>query len=170
MRYLFDASSMFEVIKSCEEEESLRLLSENCILDLTKYEVGNAFWKEHVLHKTIGADEFKELLNLLRTIILRTKVLSVDAHKLPDVAQVAENERITFYDASYVTTAKLQNLTLVTEDAHLAKAASKYARTALAKDVPRETLGKPEQASGDRTDSPTNEGSTHDWSATRERS
>jgi len=135
MKFLFDASSMVQVIKSCEEEKTLRLLNENCILDLTKYEVGNALWKEHVLHRTIGADEFRESLGLLRTIILRTKVLSVDASALPDVAEVAEKERITFYDASYVMIAKVQNLTLVTEDVHLAKVASRHAKTVSGKDV-----------------------------------
>jgi predicted nucleic acid-binding protein len=135
MKFLFDASSMIQVIKSCEEEKALRLLNENCILDLTKYEVGNALWKEHVLRRAIEADEFRELLDLLRTIILRTKVLSVDAQDLPDVAEVAEKERITFYDASYVVIAKVQNLTLATEDANLAKAASKHTKTVPAKDV-----------------------------------
>ena len=135
MKFLFDASSMFQVIKSCMEEDALRLLSENCILDLTKYEVGNALWKERTLHQTLGGDEFKELLDLLRTIILRTKILSVGAHQFPDVAEVAEKERITFYDASYVITAKVQNLTLVTEDVHLAKTASKRTKTASAKDI-----------------------------------
>jgi predicted nucleic acid-binding protein len=136
MKFLFDASSMVQVIKSCEEEKTLRLLSENCILDLTKYEVGNALWKEHVLRQAIEADEFRESLDLLRTIILRTKVLSVDAQDLPDVAEVAEKERITFYDASYVIIAKVQNLTLVTEDANLAKAASKHTKTVPAKGLP----------------------------------
>jgi len=136
MKFLFDAGSMVQVIKSCEEEKTLRLFSENCILDLTKYEVGNALWKEHILHRTIGGDEFRELLDLLRIIILRTKVLSVDAHELPDVAEVAEKERITFYDASYVVIAKVQDLTLVTEDTHLAKAASKHTKTVSGKDVP----------------------------------
>lgn len=135
MKFLFDASSMVQVIKSCEEEKTLRLLSENCILDLTKYEVGNALWKEHILHRTIGADEFRESLGLLRTIILRTKVLSVDASALPDVAEVAEKERITFYDASYIMIAKVQNLTLVTEDVRLAKVASRHAKTVSGKDV-----------------------------------
>ena len=54
MKFLFDASSMVHVIKNCEEEKALRLLNDSCVLDLTKYEVGNALWKEHVLHKAIG--------------------------------------------------------------------------------------------------------------------
>ena len=135
MKFLFDASSMVQVIKSYEEEKTLRLFSENCILDLTKYEVGNALWKEHMLRRAIEADELKELLGLLRTIILRTKVTSIDAQDLPDVAEVAEKERITFYDASYVIAAKVQNLTLVTEDANLAKAASKHTKAVHARDI-----------------------------------
>ena len=135
MKFLFDASSVIQVIKSYEEEKSLRLFSENCILDLTKYEVGNALWKEHTLHRTIGADEFRELFDLLRTVMLQTEVLSVGAHELLDVAEVAEKERITFYDASYVVVAKVHDLTLVTEDRHLAKAASKHTKTASGKDV-----------------------------------
>lgn len=135
MNFLFDASSMVQVIKSYEEEKTLRLFSENCILDLTKYEVGNALWKEHMLRRVIEADELKELLDLVRTIILRTKVISIDAQDLPDVAEVATNERITFYDASYVIAAKVQNLTLVTEDANLAKAASKHTKAVHARDI-----------------------------------
>lgn len=136
MKFLFDASSVIQVIKSYEEEKTVRLFSENCILDLTRYEVGNALWKERTLRRTIGTDEFRELLDLFRTVILRTKVLSVDANELLDVAEVAEKERITFYDASYVVIAKVHDLTLVTEDAHLAKAASKHAKTASGKDLP----------------------------------
>ena len=135
MKFLFDASSVVQVIKSYEEEKTLRLLSENCILDLTKYEVGNALWKEHMLRRAIEADELKELLDLLRTVILRTKAISVDAQDLPRVAEVAKNEGITFYDASYVIAAKVQNLTLVTEDANLAKAASKHTKAVHAKDI-----------------------------------
>ena len=57
MKFLFDASSLFQVIKSVSEDGALRVLDENCILELTKYEVGNALWKEYVSHHTIGEDE-----------------------------------------------------------------------------------------------------------------
>lgn len=137
MKFLFDASSMVHVIKNCEEEKVLRLLNDSCVLDLTKYEVGNALWKEHVLHKAMGEKEFAEFLDLLRTILLRTKALSVEAHDLSKVAEVAEKERITFYDASYVTVAKVRNLTLLTEDTRLTRAASDHAKTASGRDLLR---------------------------------
>jgi len=135
MKFLFDASSMVHVIKNCEEEKALRLLNDSCVLDLTKYEVGNALWKEHVLHKTIGEKEFTEFLDLLRNILLRTKALSVEAHDLPKIAEIAEKERITFYDASYVTAAKARNLTLVTEDTRLTRAAFGHTKTASGRDL-----------------------------------
>lgn len=129
MKFLIDASSVLELIKSSDEEDALHLFGENCILDLTKYEVGNALWKEHALHQSMGESEFREFLGLFGRIIPRTQVLSVEAQDLPEVADVAAKERITFYDASYVMVARTRNLTLVTEDAQLKKVASKYTKT-----------------------------------------
>jgi len=135
MKLLIDASSMLEVLKNFEEEKSLRILSENFVLDLTKYEVGNALWKEYILHHAIGEDEFQELIALLQNLITHTKVLVVDAENLKDVAEIAAKEKITFYDASYIAMAKRQDLTLTTEDEQLRKAASKHARTATSRSL-----------------------------------
>jgi len=136
MKFLFDASSMLELIKSFDEEKALHMLGENSILDLTKYEVGNALWKELVLHHAIEEDEFREFLDLLRKVVLRTRISAVDPEKLTDVGRVAAKERITFYDASYIIVAKIQNLMLITEDGKLAKAASKHTKTAPIKNMP----------------------------------
>lgn len=129
MKYLVDASSVFLAIKTFEEEEALRLLSENSILDLTKYEVGNALWKEHRLHNAIGEKEVQEFLDLLRNVLPRTKILTVGPKDLSEVSRIAITERTSFYDASYVMVARSQKLTLVTEDAQLTKIASKHVRT-----------------------------------------
>jgi len=129
MKFLFDASSVLQLIRCSKEDKALRILAENCILDLTKYEIGNALWKEQMLHGAIGEEELSEFLDLLRSVVLRTKILTVDAERLSEVAGVAARERITFYDASYITVAKIHSLTLVSEDRELVKAASKHART-----------------------------------------
>jgi predicted nucleic acid-binding protein len=130
MKYLLDASSVLQVIKSSsDEQDALRVFSENSMLDLTKYEVGNALWKEHTLHKSMEESEFREFLSLFGRIVQRTQLLSVDAQELPQVADLAAKESITFYDASYVMMAKARNLILATEDARLEKVASKYTKT-----------------------------------------
>ena len=135
MKLLFDASSLLEMIKSFDDEKTLRALRENCILDLTKYEVGNALWREHVLSQSIEKDEFQEFLDLLRIVVIRVKGLAAKPENLTDIALTAAEERITFYDASYITIAKTQDLTLITEDQQLAKVASKHAKTAGIKDI-----------------------------------
>jgi predicted nucleic acid-binding protein len=133
MSFLLDASSTLELIRSLDESTALRVLSESYVLDLGKYEVGNALWKEHTLRRSITEDEFREFLRLLTGAILHSKTLTVDAQNLPDVAKLAAKERMTFYDASYVQIAASRSLTLVTEDARLGKTASKYAKATTAR-------------------------------------
>lgn len=145
MKFLLDASSVIEVIRSFDESKALGLLADNSILDLTKYEVGNALWKELVLTKTIGEGDFREFLDLLGRILLRTRVLVLAPKNLPEVAEIAAKERMTFYDASYVTLAKIEALTLITEDEQLAKTASKHTKTATSK-VIRTGEHKPQPA------------------------
>jgi predicted nucleic acid-binding protein len=138
MRFLLDASSMLQLIKKLEEDMAVRTLSEGCVLDLGKYEVGNALWKEHILRHTITEDEFDEFFRLLASVITHTKIIRVEAQDLPGAAKIAAKEKITFYDASYVEAARGQDLVLITEDEKLAKAASKYAETGTAVDLVRE--------------------------------
>jgi len=138
MRFLLDASSTLQLIKKLEEDMALRILSESCVLDLGKYEVGNALWKEHILRHTITEEEFDEFFRLLTGVIIHSKIVRVEAQDLPDVAKIAAKERITFYDASYVEVAKGQKLILITEDEKLAKAAAKYTKTATTNDLQRE--------------------------------
>jgi len=128
MRYLVDASSVFLIIRSLEDEKALRLLSENCFLDLTKYEVGNALWKEHRLHRTLKEKEVQEFLDLFTQLLSRAKILTVDPRGLSEVARFAIDEKTSFYDASYIMTARNKDLTLVTEDTQLRKVASKHVR------------------------------------------
>jgi len=135
MSLLFDASSVIQLVRQFEEEKALRLLRGNCILDLTKYEVGNALWKEHLLHQAIGAGELREFLELFRSLIHHIKTLSIDADQLPRVAELAVRERLTFHDASYVAAAKIHKLTLVTEDRDLARSASRHVKTFQVKDL-----------------------------------
>jgi predicted nucleic acid-binding protein len=135
MKYLVDASSVFVILRSLEEERALRLLSENCLLDLTKYEVGNALWKEHRLHRAIQQKEVEEFLDLFREVLSRTKILIVDPDDLSKVAGIAIDEMMSFYDASYIIAAKDRNLTLVSEDTQLTKVASKHVRTMSSKEI-----------------------------------
>jgi len=102
MKFLFDASAVLQIIKELDEEKALRLFSENSMLDLTTYEVGNAIWKEHTLLHRIQNDEYEEFLTLLGKVISTIQTLSVNAQAVPEVGKLASKENITYYDAGYV--------------------------------------------------------------------
>jgi len=76
-----------------------------------------------------------KFLDSFRSVLRFTKVMTVGAENLSEVAETAAKEQITFHDASYITIAKMQNLVLITEDRQLAKLALKYAKTAHIKDI-----------------------------------
>ena len=92
---------------------------------MTKYEVGNAVWKQQRLQHAIDEKEFYELLDPFSKIFLNVKVLAIENGELRDVAEIAAKEKTTFYDLSYIVSAKRWGLTLVTEDGNLAQLAAK---------------------------------------------
>jgi predicted nucleic acid-binding protein len=135
MNYLFDASSLLQIIKNLDEQNALRLLTDNYVLDLTKYEVGNAIWKQHRLRHAIDEKEFYELLDLFSEILPKVKVVAVEDGELRNVAEIAAKEKTTFYDSSYIVSAKRRDLTLVTEDGNLAKLAAKRVKVTSGKQL-----------------------------------
>jgi predicted nucleic acid-binding protein len=135
MRALLDASAVLQAIKTFDEEKALRVFDDNCVLDLTKYEVGNGIWKEYALQHAIREEEFHEFLDSLRAVVDRAELLVPDPKNLLEIAQIAAKEKITFYDASYIAMAKIRKLALVTEDSKLSKVASKHAKTKLTRDL-----------------------------------
>lgn len=116
MSFLFDSSAIFKAIK----ENTVETLLGNNTLELTRYELGNTLWKESTIHKRLTNDESKKLVRLVKQVLNIMQVLEVSCHE-EAVLEVAQNLRLTFYDASYIFHAQERNLTLVTEDEHLAQ-------------------------------------------------
>lgn len=117
--YLLDASSLVRALK----EAKLVPLGGQALQWITIYEVLNALWKETYLLRKLSPEEagslitiFKELLNEM--IILEPRNLE------HDIFQIAVSKGITVYDSSYIALAGKYNLTLVTEDRKLFKAAN----------------------------------------------
>ncbi len=135
MKYLFDASSILQMIKNLDEQKAFRLLGDSYVLDLTKYEVGNAIWKQFALRHSIDEKEFYQLFDLFSQILPKAKVVVVEDGELRNVAQIAAKEKATFYDSSYIVCAKRWDLTLVTEDGSLAKLAAKQVKVTSSKQV-----------------------------------
>ncbi|MCS7364699.1 MAG: type II toxin-antitoxin system VapC family toxin [archaeon GB-1867-035] len=125
MSYIFDASALLNLIRRAGSN-AIEIVKENYILDLTIYEIGNALWKEAMLLKRISLEEAVKTISFIGNLrkILRVKSLS-DEDLLLKVLKISLQQKITFYDAAYVTIAQNRKLTLITDDSKLIKTAKK---------------------------------------------
>ncbi|MEB3845449.1 MAG: type II toxin-antitoxin system VapC family toxin [Desulfurococcales archaeon] len=115
---LFDASALVNIIRQ-HGSGALDLVEGGYILTLTPYEIGNAIWKEAVLLNRINTDEAAKLLDQVSVVYNYMKtVVPRDQEK---TLQVAAALRVTYYDASYITSASELNTILVTDDGKLLK-------------------------------------------------
>lgn len=127
MPQLFDASSLINLIVE-RGEETLNLLRNNYVLDLTFYEVGNALWRMHFLVKKISASDVEALMDVMVDLVGWINMVSISDLDLIKIMKLAADRGITFYDAAYVVAAKLKRLTLITDDVKLTKAASRLVK------------------------------------------
>ena len=123
MNLLFDSSA---IINLCGTKRVERLL-DGWTLNLAIYELGNAVWKQVKIHKRITVEEAKLVLESLMEVFKRLKKPRVEDPLM--TLKIAMKENLTYYDASYVSAALKNNLTLVTDDDKLYEAGKKYVKT-----------------------------------------
>ena len=78
MSYLFDASSIMNIIRHLKKDAA-KVLRDNYVLDLTVYEVGNSIWKEAVLLKHLMESDaltmYKDMLKIFSHMnIIKPKI------------------------------------------------------------------------------------------------
>ncbi|RLE56899.1 MAG: toxin VapC [Candidatus Methanomethylicota archaeon] len=125
MSYIFDAGALLNLIRKAGSN-AIEIVKENYILDLTLYEIGNVLWKEAILLKRISLEEALKTISFIENLrkILIAKSLS-DEDLLPKVLKISLQQKITYYNAAYITIAQNQKLTLITDDSKLIKTAKK---------------------------------------------
>ncbi|MGA3061383.1 MAG: type II toxin-antitoxin system VapC family toxin [Candidatus Bathyarchaeia archaeon] len=124
--YLLDASSFMFLIKKFNAKSVIECLQDSIILDLTFYEVGNAIWRESTLTKFLTPEEAKALEKVTQTILSKTDKITAEVSTFQSILEIAKNEKLSFYDSSYIYFAKEKNLKLATEDKQLKAKAQKY--------------------------------------------
>jgi len=132
MKYLLDASTLLPLIldygeKIIEITTKITLYT----LDLTVYEIGNSLWKLILLLKTLRQRDAENIIHVLGELIKTriTTTIRFEELNLHRIIQIAINEKMTFYYASYIVAAEKINATLATEDKKLREKASKYVNT-----------------------------------------
>jgi len=123
LSYLFDASSLVYAIKL----KRIGILAGNYVQELTIYEVLNALWKETYILRRMSRKEAESLLDVFVRLLSYLKMLDLRGLE-SEVFKIAVENGLTAYDASYLTLARREKLTLVTEDVKLRNVASTMIR------------------------------------------
>jgi len=120
---LFDASSIMLLAKRTPETASTTLEGE-CILDLTRYELGNALWKVGKLIDKSDKGTTLEALEQVHSLTALMEIIRPEGlEELTGTMETAFDTGLSFYDSSYIQAARKNSLDLVTEDIQLMKQA-----------------------------------------------
>jgi predicted nucleic acid-binding protein len=114
------------LIKKADVQEAVKKLQEAAVLDLTYYEVGNIIWKESALIKFLTLKEADRFGRMAQEIIAKVNQINSKETAFMKILEIARDENLSFYDSSYVHSAKEKGLTLITEDKRLKEKAKKY--------------------------------------------
>jgi len=131
MKLLFDSSS---IINLCAKKQIEELL-EGWTLNLALYELGNAVWKQVLLHKALTPEEGGEALDALIEVLREMRALRLE--EASAILNIAVEEGSTYYDASYIHAAIKNGATLVTDDRKLNSIAKKYVETMTSEELNR---------------------------------
>jgi len=125
MKHLIDASSLMLLIKKADIKSIIQILKDSMILDLTFYELGNAVWKETTM-KFVTTKEAEKLGTLTQTVIAKIHRKNSAREDFQKILHIAQTEKLTYYDSSYLYFARESGVSLVTEDKELKTKAAKY--------------------------------------------
>ena len=141
MKYLLDASALLPLITRRGKELLAEASRENLITtDMAVYEACNSLWKLVTLLRSVSLEDATMAATVLKSLTVRGMIrLSsfVDLNLTKTLERACE-DRLTFYDASYIVTAEDAEATLVTEDKKLRKTAHKSIKTVTYTDLENE--------------------------------
>ncbi len=109
---IYDASSIYRAI----EIGAFDRLPEGKTLDLAMYELGNVVWKD-VARNKIASNEGIKLIRFISKVISLMDVLKIGMKS--EVLKVAIDNKLSYYDASYLFASISMKDVLVTEDKKL---------------------------------------------------
>jgi len=132
VKYLLDASALLPLVTRRGKQLVVEASRVTLVTtDLAIYEACNSLWKLSTLLKSISLEDTVDVANTLKDLALRSLIQPINFARLDfsHTLKRAYEEQLTFYDASYVTTAESTEAILVTEDERLRKAASNFVKT-----------------------------------------
>ncbi len=120
--YLFDASSLVELIK--QGDGATAAAFDQYTLSLAFYEVGNSFWNDSAAQQLLSREDATAAVDFLATIRAEMNVVTLPEVGAATVFETAWNEGVTYYVGAYLAATQELSATLVTEDGGMADHAS----------------------------------------------
>jgi len=121
LRYLIDASALYTLLKR-RRDIVVEIIDASAIIDLTKYEIGNALWVEW--RRGLIEDPKRTMRGWMKLLSF-IKEIQLDRGELDEVEDLALELSLPFYDASYIYIARRMGLTLLTDDVEMRDKAAK---------------------------------------------
>jgi predicted nucleic acid-binding protein len=122
---LFDASAIINLIMR-GSHKVLSTTRNGSVLDLTQYEVGNAAWRLCRLERKLTNGEASSLLEVATDLFAQLRRVPYQELNAKRILEIAISDKLTFYDASYIVAAEMNQMTLVTDDAELREIGKKH--------------------------------------------
>jgi predicted nucleic acid-binding protein len=138
LKYLLDISALLPLITRRGKQLIIEASREDlATTDLAIYEACNSLWKLSTLLKQISLEDAVDTADTIKDLTIRGVIKQVKFKKLDfsSTLRMANEEGLTFYDASYVAAAESSEATLVTEDEKLKKTANKFVKTVTYSDL-----------------------------------
>jgi len=127
---LFDSSAIYTLIWL----RRLRPLKNGYTIELARFELGNAIWKEASLRKTITIDQAISLINMVVEVLDKLRIVDIRGLE-SEILKLSYEENLTFYDTAYLYASLKTNMPLVTEDRKLYEKAKKYVTVRKVKEI-----------------------------------
>jgi len=127
---MFDSSAIYALIWL----RKLKPLKNGYTIELARFELGNAIWKEAGLRKTIALDKAVSLINIVVEVLNKLRIVSIGGFE-SEILKLSYEENLTFYDAAYLYASLKLNIPLVTEDKKLYEKAKKYVTVRKVKEI-----------------------------------
>ena len=115
LRYLIDASALYTLLKR-RRDIVVEIIDASAIIDLTKYEIGNALWVEW--RRGLIEDPKRTMRGWMKLLSF-IREIQLDRGELDEVEDLALELSLPFYDASYIHIARRMGLTLITDDVEM---------------------------------------------------
>ena len=115
--YLFDASALVDLVLGLGPPSvEVDAVFDECLLDLTPYEAGNALWKIRFANDAITDRDLDDALDVLERLTREVSFENATGVELRSTMETARKTGCTIYDSSYLAVAEREDLMLVSED------------------------------------------------------